>query len=172
MAETGARQEFETTCSPFRTDLLRFLFWLCGDRALAEDVMQETLLRAWRSFHSLEDRTAARSWLFTIARRELARVFERKRLETVDIDGLTDAEQRTLAATDLGDVEEMRRAIMRLEPAYREPLVLQVLFGYSTEEIAHHMELSRPAVLSRLFRARQHLRRQVLGAEEDEGCLS
>jgi RNA polymerase sigma-70 factor (ECF subfamily) len=171
-ADTDARQQFETTCNPFRADLLRFLFWLCRDRALAEDVMQETLLRAWRSFHTLKDRTAARPWLLTIARRELARIFERKRLETIDIDGVTDADQRTLAATDLSDVEEMRRAIMQLAPAYREPLVLQVLFGYSTEEIARHMELSRPAVLSRLFRARQHLRRQLLGSEGDEECAS
>jgi RNA polymerase sigma-70 factor (ECF subfamily) len=111
-ADTDARQLFETTCNPFRADLLRFLFWLCRDRALAEDVMQETLLRAWRSFHTLKDRTAARPWLLTIARRELARIFERKRLETIDIDGVTDADQRTLAATELSEDEEMRRAII------------------------------------------------------------
>lgn len=130
--------------------------------------MQETLLRAWRSFDSLADRTAVKPWLLTIARRELARVFERKRLETVDIDALTGAEEATLSGSFSDDVEEMRRAIVQLEPGYREPLILQVLFGYSTEEIAQHMELSLSAVLTRLFRARQRLRRHMSGPAGEE----
>lgn len=172
IAGADKRRQFETLCSPFRADLFRFLFWLCHDRALAEDVMQETLLRAWRSFDSLQDSNAAKSWLLMIARRELARVFERKRLETVDIDTLTDTDQGALAVSDSHDVEQMRQAIMQLEPSYREPLVLQVLLGYSTEEIAKHMELSLPAVLTRLFRARQCLRRHMLGGADGEELLS
>lgn len=132
--------------------------------------MQETLLRAWRSFDSLADRKAVKPWLLTIARRELARVFERKRLETVDIDAVTEAEDAALSGSFSDDVEEMRRAIMQLEPGYREPLLLQVLFGYSTEEVAQHMELSLSAVLTRLFRARQRLRRHMSGAADEE-CL-
>jgi RNA polymerase sigma-70 factor (ECF subfamily) len=167
-AGAEVRRQFAEICEPFRADLFRFLFWLCHDRALAEDVMQETLLRAWRSFDSLADRTAVKPWLLTIARRELARVFERKRLETVDIDAMTAADEATVSGSFSDDVEEMRRAIVQLEPGYREPLVLQVLFGYSTQEIAQHMELSLPAVLTRLFRARQHLRRHMSGAADEE----
>lgn len=167
VVERDPRRQFETICAPLRADLFRFLFWLCRDRSLAEDVMQETLLRAWRSFESLHDRQAAKPWLLTIARRELARVFERKRFDTVDIDVLADTDEAALAAdpfaVDLHDVEDMRRAIWQLEPSYREPLMLQVLFGYSTEEIANHMGLSLPAVLSRLFRARHLLRHLMLG---------
>lgn len=168
MAEADARRQFDTLCAPFRADVLRFLYWLCHDRALAEDVMQETLLRAWRSFGSLQDLQAAKPWLLTIARRELARVFERKRLETVDIDTLTDTPQAGLAAGDSQEVEDMRHAIMQLEPDYREPLILQVLLGYSTQEIAEHMQLSLAAVLTRLFRARQQLRVRILGAADEE----
>jgi RNA polymerase sigma-70 factor, ECF subfamily len=167
-AGLDTRRLFDQLCEPFRADLYRFLFWLCHDRALAEDVMQETLLRAWRSFDSLADRNATKPWLLTIARRELARVFERKRVEIVDIDALPDVEEVTISASHLDDVEEMRRAIMQLEPSYREPLILQVLFGYSTEEIAQHMELSLSAVLTRLFRARRRLRRHMSGAADGE----
>lgn len=165
--EHDPRRQFEAVCAPLSADLFCFLFWLCHDRSLAEDVMQETLLRAWRSFESLQDRTAVKPWLFTIARRELARAFERKRLDTVDIDTLMETDEDGLATeslhVDLHGVEDMRRAIMQLEPGYREPLVLQVLLGYSTEEIANHMELSLSAVLSRLFRARWLIRRRMLG---------
>jgi RNA polymerase sigma-70 factor, ECF subfamily len=52
----------------------------------------------------------------------------------------------------------VRAAIMRLPDEYREPLVLQVLMGYSTAEIARELDLSGPAVLTRLCRARQRLR--------------
>jgi RNA polymerase sigma-70 factor (ECF subfamily) len=62
----------------------------------------------------------------------------------------------------------MRAAIFRLEANYREPLMLQVLFGYSTEEIANQLEISVPAVLTRLYRARHLLRRKMLGEQVDE----
>ena len=56
------------------------------------------------------------------------------------------------------DHSEVRAAILALEPDYREPLVLQVLMGYSTEEIATHLGINPGAVLTRLFRARQKLK--------------
>ena len=68
---------FEVLCGRLRPDLYRFAFWLARDRAVADDVVQDTLLRAWKSFASLGDDGAARPWLLTIARREFARRFER-----------------------------------------------------------------------------------------------
>jgi RNA polymerase sigma-70 factor, ECF subfamily len=165
VAEAGTklkRRRFDSLCAPFGADVLRYLLWLCRDRALAEDVMQETLLRAWRAFDSLEQADSLRPWLLTIARRELARVFERKRPEMVDIDSLTHLEGSSSGPEH--EIVELRRAMLQLQPEYREPLVLQVLFGYSTEEIATHMQLSLPAVLTRLHRARHRLRAQLIGA--------
>ncbi len=153
---------------PYKADLYRFVFWLCRDRTLTEDVMQETLLRAWRSIGSLGNASAARPWLLTIARRELARMFERKRLETVDLDAALAVGDAAFIAGDSGEIDEMRAAILQLDASYREPLVLQILFGYTTEEIAAHMELSVPAVLTRLYRARHLLRRKMLGEPVDE----
>jgi RNA polymerase sigma-70 factor, ECF subfamily len=162
------RQRFEALCLPYKADLYRFVFWLCRNRTLTEDVTQETLLRAWRSIGSLSDANAVRPWLLTIARRELARTFERKQLETVDLDSALAAGDPAFATRDNREVDEMRAAILQLDAGFREPLMLQVLFGYSTEEIATHMELSVPAVLTRLYRARNVLRRQMLGEASDE----
>lgn len=163
------RQRFESLCAPLKADVFRFLFWLCRDRSLAEDVMQETLLRAWKSFESLSDDKAVRSWLITIARRELARTYERKRIPTVDLDSATETQGEAFATSDDHDVEEMRRAIMQLEVIHREPLILQVMLGYSTEEIAEHLQISLPAVLTRLHRARHVLRKHMLGESAGEG---
>lgn len=165
-----AQQRFESLCAPLKADLFRFLYWLCRDRNVAEDVMQETLLRAWRSFDALSDEKAVRPWLMTIARREFARTFERKRLPIVDIDAALEADQASFAREDDHDLREMRRAIMRLDAVHREPLVLQVMLGYSTEEIARHLEISVAAVLTRLHRARQALRRHMLGSATNKGA--
>jgi RNA polymerase sigma-70 factor (ECF subfamily) len=127
-------------------------------RARAEDVVQETMLRAWKAQDSLLDEAAAKPWFLTIIRREFARTFERKRLPAVDIDELIRSEEPILAAAEESDLAEMRAAIFKLPDEYREPLVLQVLMGYSTAEIARELGLSGPAVLTRLFRARRQLR--------------
>lgn len=163
-----ARRRFDAMCSPFRADLYRFVFWLCRDRTLTEDVLQETLLRAWKSIDSLEDAGAVRPWLLTIARRELARVFERKRLPTVDIDQLADSHDPALSAADAQEIDDMRRAIFQLETPYREPLIMQVLLGFTTEEIAKQLGLSTAAVLTRLFRARQLLRKRFAASDDED----
>jgi len=161
------QRRFAAVCEPLRPQLLRFAFWLARDRALAEDVVQEAMLRAWKSLDSLDDDDRARPWMLTIVRREHARIFERKRLEVADVDALVRAEAAVLA--DEGDdaVTELREALFRLEDDYREPLVLQVMMGFTTQEIAAHMGLTQGAVLTRLFRARQRLRK-ALGADGAE----
>ena len=158
---TDARRRFGRLCESLRPDLLRFAFWLGRDRQLAEDVVQEAMLRAWKSLDSLIDEGKAKSWLLTIVRREFARSFERKRLEVADLDALVAAESDVLAAADNGELAQLREALFRLEDDYREPLVLQVLMGYSTQEIADAMGMQQGAVLTRLFRARARLRHEL-----------
>lgn len=140
-----------------RPDLLRFAHWLARDRAIAEDIVQEALLRAWRSRDALKDPSAARPWLLTIVRREHARLYERKRLELVSLDEVVET-HASPGFEPGGELFALRHAIMRLPIEYREPLVLQVLGGFSTEEIARELALSATAVLTRLFRARNKLR--------------
>jgi RNA polymerase sigma-70 factor (ECF subfamily) len=167
--ETDRRRRFGILCEELRPDLLRFAWWLGRDRGLAEDVVQESMLRAWKSLDSLTDERKAKAWLLTIVRREFARSFERKRLEVSDVDALVEAESAVLAAPDDERVGEMREAIFRLDEEYREPLVLQVLMGYSTQEIADMMGMQQGAVLTRLFRARARLRQQ-LGMPPEPGA--
>jgi len=94
----------------------------------------------------------------TIIRREYARTFERKRFVTVDVDELIAKEEPLLATSQEQELGELRAALFKLPDEYREPLVLQVLMGYSTAEIARELNLSGAAVLTRLFRARKQLR--------------
>lgn len=141
--------------------MYRFAAWLSRDPEIADVVMQESLLRAWKSLDSLRDDAAAKHWLLTIVRRENARYFSGARLETVDIDALTPGQNAMISTADDQDIIDLRRAILRLEKDYREPLVLQVLMGYSTAEIAEVLGIKRGAVLTRLHRARLKLMEQV-----------
>jgi RNA polymerase sigma-70 factor (ECF subfamily) len=168
MSEIERRREFDALTRRLRPELYRYAFWLGRDRQLAEDVVQEALLRAWRAWGELREADAAKSWLISIVRREHARTFERKRFETVD---LAELEDRLPGPGDDPEVAEMRRAIFALEEQYREPLVLQVLLGYKAREIAELLEMTSGAVLTRLHRARAQLR-DALGVQSPDGIAS
>lgn len=167
----GKRGEsaFARLCDELRPDLYRFAYWLARDRDVAEDVVQEALLRAWRSREALATEAAAKPWLLTIVRREHARLYERRRFETVPVDELVGSESPELGVAEDQETLQVRRAILALEDDYREPLVMQVLLGHTTEEIAAQLGLTRGAVLTRLFRARQKLRHRLglAGSEEE-----
>ncbi len=162
------RQRFDKLVAVFHQDMYRYAAWLSRDRQVAEDVVQEALLRAWKSLDALRDDDAAKHWLLTIVRRENARFFERKRLETVDVDDLSPAQEALIAESEDENLNTVREAIFQLEDDYREPLVLQVLMGHSTTEIAELMGLKQGAVLTRLHRARHKLKEVV----EEDGALA
>ncbi len=138
-------------------DLFRYAWWLCGDRSLAQDLVQETYTRAWRSIDKLRDTGSARQWLITTLRREHARLYERKQLEMSDWD-VDDLPSSSSSSEQQTEIHLLHRALKRLAPTYREPLVLQVIYGYSCEEIAQCMDLTTGTVMTRLSRARLQLK--------------
>ena len=161
----------DESLASLRPDLLRFAQWLTRNAALAEDVVQEALLRAWKSRQSLLNEKALKAWLCTIVRREYARTFERKRLELVDVDSLVGAEEAALATTDGQELDDIRDAFNGLPERYRQPLEMQVLMGYSVTEIGAQLQLSQAAVLTRLFRARKQLR-LACGHDHEDAAIA
>lgn len=120
-------------------------------------------MRAWKALDTLRDARAARGWLMTILRREHARRFERPRAEERRVE---DLDPQAFASSQNAEKEEalaLRQGLAALSREYREPLLLQVLGGYSCEEIGRMMDLQPGTVMARLSRARQKLRK-ALGA--------
>lgn len=156
---------YESLVEQFYTDIFRYAYWLSRNRPLAEDLVQETFLRAWRSIDSLQNEAAAKAWLFTILRRENARLYEKFRPELDDIEDYAISGLQT-SEPDF-DLERtlLYKAMSRLEAEYREPLMLQVIGGFSGEEIARMLGLNNNTVMTRLFRARNKLR-QALNVED------
>ncbi len=159
------QRRFEAVVRAYSADLCRFGCWLCHDEVLAEDLVQETFLRAWNSLDSLRDVKAAKGWLITILRRENARHFQRYRPKESDVD-LDEVEAREPAHDTSTEAFVLRRAMAALPEAYREPLLLQVLGGYTSYEIGERLDLSKGGVLTRTFRARQKLRTALADGEE------
>lgn len=168
MHNAEKRRKFDDLARALSDDLFRFALWLCRDPALAQDLVQETFLRAWRAMDSLQSPDAAKSWLLTILRREYARTFERKRHPTTDLDNVDVAAEGILGPEEDAEQITLQRAVVALEEKYREPLLLQVLMGMSIKEIAGQLELSESAVMTRVFRARAKLKENLLTTEDTE----
>ena len=118
-------------------------------------------MRAWKALDNLKDEGAAKSWLITILRREFARTFERKVPKFTDVETIEVPEETELEPDDRAEIQLLRRNIRKLPSKYREPLLLQVVMGHSCEEIARELQISKSAVMTQLFRAREQLREQL-----------
>ena len=150
------RLHFESLVRAVSPELYRYALGLCHNPDQAEDLVQETFLRAWRSQASLKSVNSARAWLYTILRNEHARLFERQRPLAQDPATLPPVPTRGYDTST--DAFVLRRALGKLEIDYREPLLLQVIGGFSCKEIGKLLDLKTNTVLTRLFRARKALR--------------
>ena len=163
---TKLRTDFDTLVNALSPELFRYAMGLCHNPDTAEDLVQETFLRGWRAQAKLRDGKAARAWLYTILRNEHARLYERQRPEVCDPSRLPDIAVRGYDTSIEAFVT--RRALAELSDEYRDPLLLQVIGGFSCKEIGEMLDLNTNTVLTRLFRARKALRDRLEGAPRQE----
>jgi RNA polymerase sigma-70 factor (ECF subfamily) len=160
-AERAARAQLERLFADYQTPILNYLYRLVGDANLAEDLAQEAFTRAWQASARLRYVENPRAWLYRIATNLAHDHHRRARL----LSWLPLGEHSQAGATagpeegdDPFDGERVRRALLRLAPEYRIPLVLYVCEEFSSAEIAATLSISRDAVKQRLVRARERLR--------------
>ena len=166
MQEKRKQLEYERLVLVYSDQLFRYALWLCRDKSMAEDLVQETCVRAWKSLDKLKDGASSKAWLMTILRNEHARQYARYRPDMVDLDldmvSIRDTNNDTSA-----DAFALKQALNELAEEYREPLLLQVIAGLSCDEIASVCNITKGATMTRLFRAKQKLR-EVLRPEEEQ----
>lgn len=175
-AQAGDVSAFEQLVAQHADRLYGVVLRLMGDRAEAEDVVQEALLRAWRGIGRFHARAMFFTWLYRIAVNESNRAIERRvrRGPSVPVD----EEANQLAAPpDQGPVKRAERRVLRealdvaiadLAPPYRTALVLRDVEGLSTRESAEIVGIGEAAFKSRLH----HARLQVRGALGDEALVA
>ncbi|PWV54726.1 sigma-70 family RNA polymerase sigma factor [Nocardiopsis sp. L17-MgMaSL7] len=192
---TGTDQEFERLVAPYRRELYAHCYRMLGSAHDAEDLLQETYLRAWKGYDRFEGRSSLRTWLHRIATTACLTALERRgrRPLPTGLGGPTDtpggalAERSDLpwlepmpdvlgAPDDTGDPgavvasrESVRLALVAalqyLQPRQRAVLILRDVLRFSAAEVAQIFDTSVPAVNSLLQRARAQLGR--VSPEED-----
>ena len=158
--------EFERIVMPHTRSLVRVARRLTRD-SRAEDLVQETLLLAWRSFHQFQPGSNERAWLFRI----LLNVYYgqgRKMQAAPPLAPLLDAENELRPERGLGREEgiDVTRALDELNVEHRAVILLGVVEGFTCEEMAGILSVPVGTVMSRLSRARQALRRRLAPMDE------
>jgi RNA polymerase sigma-70 factor, ECF subfamily len=152
----GRREEaFERTAMVHARDLLRFARRLTRDAAEAEDLVQESLLRAWRGFGRFEPGTNARAWLFRILMNVLYAGHRKARPSPTHLAAAGDL---PAAGGSGAEHVEVTEALDRLGAEQRAVLLLAVLEGFTCREIAEILGVPIGTVMSRLSRAREAMR--------------
>lgn len=156
MLVTGRAAAFEKAVNAYFNDLYRFAYWLCRNRWQAEDLVQEALLRAWRGWPGLRDERVVKAWFFTIVHREFRRAGPR----AARTDSSADSDDLAFNPDPASSVD-VERALRELPDDSREALLMQVLGGFSCAEISSALGTTEGAVMTRLTRARQAMRRRI-----------
>jgi RNA polymerase sigma-70 factor (ECF subfamily) len=149
--------------------IYRLALTIVRDRALAEDVVQETLMKAWRALPSLRNQASLRSWLLSIAHNVSVSVLRSSRedvrdpLELPDHQSSGTTEGRAHVRLMVGKLWE---GLGELDDKSRAIIVLREVEGLSYQEISTLLELSLPQVKSRLLRARRKLASRLEGWRE------
>jgi RNA polymerase sigma factor (sigma-70 family) len=145
--------------------LRRYARALVGDRATADDLVQDTLERAWAKLHLYRSGTDLRAWLFTVMHNvHVNRVRASRATDPLD-DEMPELAQRAPQGDALL-VRDLDRAIVRLPSEQRAVLLLVTLEEMSYEDVARTLGIPIGTVMSRLSRAREKLRLMMLGQGE------
>ena len=142
--------------------LRRYARALVGDRASADDLVQDTLERAWAKLHLYRRGTDLRAWLFTLMHNVHVNKVRATRVTDTLEDELPELAQRA-SQGDALLLRDLDRAIARLPSEQRAVLLLVTLEEMSYEEVAHALDIPTGTVMSRLSRAREKLRTMMLG---------
>lgn len=173
MEQSNSQQRleaFEAEAVGYAGQLFRVALRVCRDREKAEDLVQETYLQAWRSFHRFELGTNLRAWLFKILFNVHYSRLRRERLNLVPV-------EETIAETIAYDPpapqhlteEEVLAALERIPRDFQIPVVLSDVEELSYREIAEAMQIPIGTVMSRLHRGRKLLRMHLANYAREAG---
>jgi RNA polymerase sigma-70 factor, ECF subfamily len=153
-------ENFETTAMPFMNDLFRSAYRILGDREEAEDIVQETYMQAWKSFHRFEAGTNCKAWMFKILFHVIAH-HRRRWFNWKWLKESTETLESTLpyeapVSQDVND-EDVLKALEKIPTHYREVVLLCDVQEFSYKEIAEILAVPIGTVMSRINRGRKLL---------------
>jgi RNA polymerase sigma-70 factor (ECF subfamily) len=166
MGMPGSAQAVQRLVEEHYQALYRYAYRLSGCSADAEDLTQETFCKAQLNLAQLRDAGRTKPWLFSILRNDyLHRVRSGRQERCVPLDAVGDLPEPLSDPLPDIDPEQLQQALNDLPEGFRTPIILYYFEDFSYRDIAEQMEMPIGTVMSRLARAKAHLRSRLLSAE-------
>jgi RNA polymerase sigma-70 factor (ECF subfamily) len=163
MTLPGSQRSVQRLVEDHYASLYRYAYRLTGSAADAEDLTQETFCQAQLKLGQLRDPGRAKAWLFSILRNGyLHRIRASKQEHAVSLEWVGDLADRLPEQLPEVEPEQLQKALSELPEAFRTPVILYYFEDFSYRDIAEQMELPMGTVMSRLARAKAHLRARLL----------
>ncbi|NMW84469.1 RNA polymerase sigma factor [Peptoniphilus sp. AGMB00490] len=167
--KNGDKYSFDLLYKEYNLILYRTALLLLGNKDDAEDVLQDTFLSIYKNINSLKDFNKLKPWIFSILKNFCYTKYKKRKREFPD--------EFVLDRADIGSVsngedefllnEEIEEALLKLKQREREVIVLFYYDDFSIEEIAKICKTFKGTVKSRLFRARNNLKKELIKIDQD-----
>jgi RNA polymerase sigma-70 factor (ECF subfamily) len=162
MGLPGSRRRVEQLVEEHYTALYRYAYRLTGTQADAEDLTQDTFCQAQLKLPQLRDPSRVKAWLFSILRNAyLRRARAHKHEHALPLEWVGDVAERLPEQLPEIEPERLQEALGELPEAFRTPIILYYFEDFSYRDIAEQMDLPLGTVMSRLARAKAHLRARL-----------
>lgn len=184
----SAKEQFSTDAMQYAPQLFSTALRMTRNRLDAEDLVQETYIKGWRSFHTFQEGTNLRAWLFRIMTNtyinkynaqkrkgteveldDVEELFLYKRLGSIDQSQLSSSAEDQML--DLFTDDEVKNALESLPEDFRIPVLLSDVDGFSYKEIAEMLEIPMGTVMSRLHRGRKAMQKMLYAYARDRGLI-
>lgn len=166
--EDKKREDFEHTAVPYFNTIYNSAYRITGNKADAEDLVQDVFLSAYKSFHQFESGTNCRAWLFKILKNTFINKIKKAGREAKQVRELGSSAVREFNSStpvDKGLDETIQNALNRLPEEFRMAIVLCDVEGFSYQEISEIMECPVGTVRSRISRGRQLLAEDLVNIQ-------
>ena len=185
--DPALRERFERDALAFMPNLYSAALRLTRNPSDAEDLVQETFLRAYRAFASFQEGTNLRAWLYRILTNSFINTYRKKQREPVVVEGPDDIDEwylfdrlgsRSVEASAESEVLErlpdtdVQRALEALPEGFRMAVLLADVEGFSYKEIAEIMDVPIGTVMSRLHRGRRALEKALYDTAKERGLIT
>ena len=182
------QEQFTSDAMQFAPQLFSTALRMTRNRSDAEDLVQETYIKGWRSFHTFQDGTNLRAWLFRIMTNTFINKYNAKKRKGTEVElddveelflykrlGSINQSQLSSSAEDqmleLFTDDEVKNALEALPEDFRMPVLLSDVDGFSYKEIAEMLEIPIGTVMSRLHRGRKAMQKMLYEYARERGLI-
>jgi len=184
----SAKEQFTTDAMQYAPQLFSTALRMTRSRSDAEDLVQETYIKGWRSFHTFQEGTNLRAWLFRIMTNTYINKYNAKKRKGTEVElddveelflykrlGSIDQSQLSSSAEDqmleLFTDDEVKNALEELPEDFRVPVLLSDVDGFSYKEISEMLEIPIGTVMSRLHRGRKAMQKMLYEYARERGLI-